>query len=439
MRAVWFHIEAKDHRLFFTDRTNVRSYSQLTSISDAGSSVIQTSRPSVVFSLYCSPHPAMPVHPIHRLPLELLMHVFVLGSFDDVMFPVLVSHVCHSWRAIALHTQTLWRRVVLTQHSDLIMWQERLYRARSCTLDVVLASHPTSSEPHDIDDLELKMHMLAPHLTHMRSIHIRLDGYTPYLWNITLGPLCQTSSGSCDPHSKGRISVPRLESLSLRYSRNDDTKEFTLFDGASPCLSRLAVEGVRLTWLPGLFGNLRYLEYTHHGFTSGSTAVDEILSILHVSFQLRELKLCFASKAIETEILYMGGKLVVEEIVTLPFLETLSLGVDGTDVKVPTELVSVVSRLSLPSLRKLNLCEPCLTRQSPWNYVTLQFAGLTTFFDTIHEQACWCSVTDLSIEGRWVELPLIVGLGRSFPCLRTIGINGITKVLPFDDDMSVPT
>lgn len=382
-----FHTEAKVHRLLLTDRTNVRSYSQMPSMTDPGSSIMQTSRPSMAFFLYRSPHPAMPDHPIHRLPLELLMHVFVLGSFDDVMFPVLVSHVCHSWRAIALHTQTLWRRVVLTQHSDLIMWQQRLYRARSCTLDVVLASHPTSSEPHDIDDLALKMHMLAPHLARMRSIDIRLDGYTPYLWNIALDPLCRTSSGSCDPHSKGRIFVPRLESLSLRYSRNDDSKEFTLFDGVSPCLSRLAVEGVRLTWLPGLFGNLRYLEYTHHGFTSGRTAVDEILFILQVSFQLRELKLCFASKAMETEILYIGGKLAVEEIVTLPFLETLSLGVDGTDVKVPTELVSIVSQLSLPSLRKLSLCDPCLTRHSLWNHVTVQFAGLTAFLEMIHEQA----------------------------------------------------
>lgn len=435
-----FHAEIKDHRKLLTDRTNVRSCPQLApSKFDDGSSMISTSHPSMVFSLYRSPHPTMPHHPIHRLPLELLMHVFALGSFDDVMFPVLVSHICHSWRAVAIHTQTLWRRIVLTQHSDLIMWQERLRRARSCTLDVVLASHRSSREPHDIDVLALQMHLLAPHLARMRSIDIRIDGYTPYLWNIILGPLCRNSyhcaPGTSDPHSSEGLFAPRLESMSLRYPWNDDTKEFSLFDGLSPRLSRLTIQGVRLTWLPGLFGSLRCLDYTHHGFTSGRTAVDEILSILQVSCQLRELKLCLASNVMETEILYIREKPVVEETVTLQFLETLSLGVEGADAEVPTDLISIVSQLSLPALRKLDLSDHGLAICSP-NHNAVQFAELPTFFDTICERAHWGDVMDLSVEGRWVELPLIIGLGRSFSSLRTITVNGIARNLGFDNEMT---
>ncbi|KAL4073260.1 hypothetical protein V8B97DRAFT_1869400 [Scleroderma yunnanense] len=440
-----FLAEIRDHRLLLTGFPNVRSRSQIDSMCNAGSPPALISRPPMVFSLHRNPNHIIPSHPIHRLPLELLIHVFVLGSFDDAMFPVLVSHVCHPWRTIALQTHTLWRRIVLTQHSDLTMWQERLRRARSCTLDVVLASHPSSSMPHDIDVVALQMHMVAPHLARTRSIDVHLDEYTPYLWNITLGPLCSTcyhwgvSPGSRDPNYTSSKLAPRLESLSLRYPRNDDTKEFTLFDGLSPCLSRLTVEGVRLTWLPGLFGSLKCLDYTHHGFTSGRAMVDEILSMLQVSYQLRELRLCFASKMMEAEILCVGGRPAVEEVVTLPFLETLSLRVKGTDVKVPTELVSIISRMSLPMLKKLNLCDSLLAIHSPWNHDTVQFAGLPTFFDIVYQQARQSPMTDISVEGRWVDVPLLVGFGRSFPSLRTIKINGTTRVVWFNDEMLVPT
>ncbi|KAI6044838.1 hypothetical protein EDC04DRAFT_267210 [Pisolithus marmoratus] len=417
------HRPCIDHgRSRLIDRTNVRSYTPLVTTPRCANPSVLDSRPSMTSTLYRSPNPIMPVHPIHRLPPELLVHVFVLGSFDDVMFPVLVSHVCHSWRAVALHAQTLWRRITLTRHSDLTMWQERLRRARSCTLDLVIASsHLGSTLPLDIiDTMAIQMHMLVPCLTRTRSIDISFAGYTPYLWNTALGPLCPRSPSIWDPksppksrdvNSRGIISVPRLESLSLRYPGNDDTKEFTLFGGFTPKLTQLTVDGVRLTWLPGLFGNLQYLDYTHHGFTSGKKARDELLSMLQVSSQLRELRISFATKVtMEREVLHIGGGSPIGDgdVVALPYLESFTLRIEGQCAQVPTELVSVASHLSLPRLKKLYLYDPDHS-----DYIPRHRSHTTVpYFEAFSGQVCWMPLTDTVVEGRWVDVPLVFGLGR---------------------------
>jgi len=64
--------------------------------------------------------------PFIWLPPELLIHIFVLTTFDSLYpiqspldtTPVNISHVCQRWRDIALSTPILWRRIVLTP-SDL--------------------------------------------------------------------------------------------------------------------------------------------------------------------------------------------------------------------------------------------------------------------------------------------------------------------------------
>ncbi|KAI6122458.1 hypothetical protein EDD16DRAFT_1570928 [Pisolithus croceorrhizus] len=419
------HRPCIDHgRSRLTDRTNVRPYVPLVTTPQGVSPSVLDSRPSITSSVYRNSrsNSIMPIHPIRRLPPELLVHVFMLGSFDDVMFPVLVSHVCHSWRAVALHAHTLWRRITLTRHSDLTMWQERLLRARSCALDIAIASSRVGSTvPLDIDTVALQMHMLIPYLARTRSLDISFDGlHTPYLWNTALGPLCPRSSSIWDPesppvsatNSRGVvISAARLESLSLRYPGNDDTKEFTLFGGFAPRLTRLTVQGVRLTWLSGLFGNLRYLDYTHHGFTSGKKAVDELLSMLQVSGQLRELKLSFTTRVtMEREVLHIGGGSPIGDgdVVTLPHLESLTLGIEGQSSEVPPELVSVASRLSLPRLKKLYLYDPDHAGYIP-RYPS---RSIVPYFDVFSGQVCWMPLTDVVVEGRWVDVPLTFGFGR---------------------------
>ncbi|TFY58328.1 hypothetical protein EVJ58_g6477, partial [Rhodofomes roseus] len=113
------------------------------------------------------------------LPAELLAHVFVLGSEDDFMLPLAVSHVCRAWRALALHTPALWRRVVLD--GRLHMWQQRILRAKACTLDIQLAPHP-----QDFGDVVVMpildaytvmqyLSIVTPLIPRWRSLDIRFD------------------------------------------------------------------------------------------------------------------------------------------------------------------------------------------------------------------------------------------------------------------------
>lgn len=388
----------------------------------------------MILSLYHSSNHHLPVHSIHRLPPELLVHVFTLGAVDDVMFPVLVSHVCHSWRAIASHALSLWRRISLTPDSNVHMWKERIRRARLCTLDVILASYPRSKALYDIDIVALQMHLLAPHFSSLRSLDIRFDSYAPYLWNAALGPFCRSTSYLWDHRSPNQgdrpfnvaVEAPKLQSLTLLYPQNDDTKEFSLFGGFAPRLARATLDGLRLAWLPELFGNLAFLDYTHHGFNRGEEAVDEILSMLQVSSRLRELKLCIRYKAETFQTLHLQRLLIGDDDVVLPSLESLSLRVDNEDSDIPPELISILSRLSIPEAKNLYLQDLSAPTLGSSSQHSRPFAALPTFINTIWRNA---SFSSLMAEGRWVEPSLLLGLAAQLPSLKSIQVgNTITPV-----------
>ncbi|KAJ7935434.1 hypothetical protein B0H13DRAFT_475688 [Mycena leptocephala] len=77
--------------------------------------------------------------------------------------PRAVSHVCRKWRAISLHTPSLWRRISLSPEAE--MWRERIYRAKACSLDVQLVPWRTTSSGAnvaqllDIHTVQLCMHL----------------------------------------------------------------------------------------------------------------------------------------------------------------------------------------------------------------------------------------------------------------------------------------
>lgn len=420
--------DGKEFRTLFADRTNSHTHIALASTFEASAFPVLTSRPSMILSLYHSSNPHQPVHPIHRLPPELLVHVFALGSVDNVIFPILVSHVCHSWRAIVLHAHSLWRRVSLNPTSNMHVWKERIRRARLCTLDVILGSYPQSRALYDIDRVALQMHLLAPHFSALRSLDIQFDSYAPYLWNAALGPLCRSTSYLWEHRSpnpgdrsfNGVVEAPKLESLSLRYPQNDDIKEFGLFGGFAPKLTRVTLEGVRLTWLPGLFGNLSFLDYTHHGFSRGENAVDEILSMLQISSRIRELKLCMCHKVTAFQALRLQRPLIGDDDVALPFLETLSLRVDNEDSDIPPELVTVLSRLAVPELKSLYLQDPRSAELGPSSRHFRPFTALPIIIGAVCHSN---SLRTLLAEGRWVEPSLLSGLAAQLPSLMAIQID----------------
>ncbi|KAJ7729676.1 hypothetical protein DFH07DRAFT_179670 [Mycena maculata] len=292
-------------------------------------------------------HLPIRLHFIHRLPNEIVARIFVLGAEDDDMLPVAVSHVCRRFRAISLHTPSLWRRISLGPPER--MWRERIHRAKACSLDVQLLPWRTTSagrvvtQPLDAPLVQLYMHLVTPFIHRWRSLEIVLSGYGPFLANAAL-------SECCFQKKKGRALL--LEELTLVYRSNDDTKEFCLFSAHAPRLRRLTLDGLRLTWLPSLFRNLTFLDYTHHGFSAGDEAVGEVLSMLAVCAALQELRICFPRKLLARP----PGQFRMHMMrVSLPLLIHLHLRVETRDI--PTELARLVPYLSTPSLTVLYLTD----------------------------------------------------------------------------------
>ncbi|KAJ7712458.1 hypothetical protein B0H16DRAFT_1260487, partial [Mycena metata] len=302
-------------------------------------------------------------HFIHRLPAELIACFFVLGAEDDEHFAIRVSQVCRTWRSIALHTPSLWRRISLGPQQQ--MWRERIYRAKACSLDVQLLPWRTNRagaivpQRLDIHTVQLCMHLVAPFVRRWRSLTIYLSDYEPFLANAAL-------SGCCHDLVKRRGRAPLLEELIVVYRANDDTKEFCLFSGCTPKLRRLTVDGLRLTWLPSLFQNLTFLDYTHHGFSAGDDAVAELLYMLSVCKRLQELKILFPRKSMARP---PGPFRPDMRRVVLPWLLQLHLRVETRDI--PPELARLVTHLSTPALTSLYLTDPGRRRHP--------FPNLTSF------------------------------------------------------------
>lgn len=263
------------------------------------------------------------------------------------MFPVIISHVCRTWRQVAFSTPTLWRRVTLSPQMD--MWRERIRRAGVCTLDIQLfpCVTPRSGPPQrqflDIHAVQWQMHVVTPFLRRWRSLEIVFTDYSPFLWNAALSVCCSKSS---------RAQALALEELSLIYHANDDTKEFCLFSGFAPRLRRVTLDGIRLTWLPSLFSNLTHLDYTHHTFTIEHQAVHDVISMLEVSTRLVELKILFPRK--HTPVVPTRPHPISRRVL-LPFLSHLHLRVEGSDV--PFELAHLMALVLTPYLSSLQLID----------------------------------------------------------------------------------
>lgn len=323
-----------------------------------------------------------------NLPVELLAHVFVLGSEVDMLLPVSVSHVCHRWRVIALHTPSLWRRICLGSKEE--MWKERIRRAKACPLDIQFLSWTDgslgSSRPPYLDYhvVQWYMHFAMTTVHRWRSLDIEFTHRAPFLWNAALSQCCAD-----DPC----VYAPLLQELRLISRNNDDTKEYCLFAGFAPQLRHLTLDGIRLTWLPSLYQNLTHLDYTHNGFTNGRQAVCEFLNMLEVSSRIVELKVSFPWKEGVVWPRSRGLRKVL-----LSRLTHLDIRITSSSRDIPVELSLLMFQLSNPSLLSLRLLDNSRS--------LVPFRGLDTFMRafrvpprlrTVRIENGWCDHRVVSV------------------------------------------
>lgn len=197
--------------------------------------------------------------------------------------------------------------------------------------------------------------------------------------------------------------------MTLLYPRNDDTKEFLLFGGIAPRLSRAAIAGVRLDWSPGLFSNLVYLDYCHHGFTSGWESVAELLNLLDVSRKLRELRITFPSSYADPMI---GGgwdwypTTFPLRHVVMPYLQRLTICAKHD---IPLEMSTIFGYLHMPALRVLRLRDSGRARRV--------FGGLKSFSRSLKRPR---TLEFVDMEYGWCEKRFV----GTFEQVRTVIANG---------------
>jgi hypothetical protein len=167
----------------------------------------------------------------------------------------------------------------------------------------------------------------------------------------------------------------------------------------------LTVDGIRLAWMPSLFGNLTFLDYTHHGFTNGHQAVHDVISILTVTTRLIELRILFP-RAHTVRRLPPRPDIVAKRI-ALPHLRQLVLRVDGSDI--PFELAHLVSLISSPFLSSLRLIDLRRAHHS--------FPSLKSFFYVCALPPNLCFVY---IGHAWYDPRMIHAMTHSLPQLSKI-------------------
>ncbi|EPQ52673.1 hypothetical protein GLOTRDRAFT_79798 [Gloeophyllum trabeum ATCC 11539] len=297
--------------------------------------------------------PQAPPPPMAKLPVELLRRVFVAGFNDDIdeyhirkfgraRFEVLVSHVCHQWREVAISTAELWTCIRLAKVKDLAQAREYLRRAKKRLLDIVVDS--AAAEEHvpgvtlsrgefcDVFDI------ISPHVARWRTFILKVRDQTCKAWARTL-------TSSCGP-------APALETLELYHIqkwRSEQTLAssisllpVTIFDEFLPRLRNVSFIGVNLVWdrTPYL-RRLKKLQFATHAEDVRPT-YQVWTRILRASPELEKLRLNYSGPQ-------SSGTWDAEPI-PLPWLRELSL-----ECMESGYLCRLLDHLSLPRLRHLHL------------------------------------------------------------------------------------
>ncbi|KDQ62670.1 hypothetical protein JAAARDRAFT_54575 [Jaapia argillacea MUCL 33604] len=297
------------------------------------------------------------IPPIATLPVELLTRIFILGSADDINeshlrkpdecapnFEVLVSHVCRSWRNIALHTASLWTLIQFRDISHLDRAKAYVERSRNRLLDILV---DTVDETHHIrgvtlfrDEFDPVFEIITPHVKRWRTLILKVRDLK-----------CK---GGARKHLSTCGTAPYLETLQLYHTEDWGSSQnlqlatapppVVIFDASLPSLVNVSLIGVNLTWdtAPYLC-ELKSLELALHIHGVRPT-------YSHWDHWLR------ASPNLEKLSLHYSGPQFMEDdpwptdIITLPCLQELTVA--SLD---PDYLIPLFQRLNMPQLRTLHL------------------------------------------------------------------------------------
>ena len=147
---------------------------------------------------------------IHRLPTEIIAHIFVLGcprpdharrgiDAAPLHHQVLVGSICQRWRSIACSSPALWTSVVVRYPH----W-ERDFEFYTKMINSVFQRSGKF-------ELDLSVGIFR-HRTHFPSVHPCYELIVPHLQKV------HTLDVHCDPHFQSLLPIPNLpELVNLRH------------------------------------------------------------------------------------------------------------------------------------------------------------------------------------------------------------------------------
>lgn len=309
------------------------------------------------------------------LASETLAHIFSMGtliepkntlSFRDASsFAVLVSHVSHYWRELALSTPRLWRTIFASgpfpplvqsyptgssftpDNSSItcpIIWRRQLdrihtYLRRSWPVPLIIYldlrdpswSFDTSelSHPFHPSYMSQLLDLLLPHLSRWENIEVLSDTWKPlYIFM----QRCQLDSirGMPNEHTMEASMLRRLSlrrcnayfSLEGKQFLPLDREPISLFHNVAPLLHDVSLSGVHVSWTSGLFRNLSALELSYHA-KEVLPSRPEFVDILKASPNLERLAIVgWGVRSVEEN----SPPSRLEQSIVLPRLRLLIIG-----------------------------------------------------------------------------------------------------------------
>lgn len=169
--------------------------------------------------------------PVHRLPPEVLAHIFVLAHVLDPgsikLAHIYASHVCKSWRDIALDCANLWGTVDGSVHSD--FGSIMLDRSKQAPLKI----------------------RIDPHNRKFSEIYRKAFAQSHRLRSVTLYTNWHLADNQPDNALDALVGkVPLLEELSVSLSLNTEPFVFPtgFLCGGAPCLRSLTLHFCEVPW-----------------------------------------------------------------------------------------------------------------------------------------------------------------------------------------------
>ena len=182
--------------------------------------------------------------PIYSLPNEIITAIFNAGIPTSKKFPILVSHITHHLREVALSSPSLWKRIHISSPRSFDRVDAYVHRSKCCLLEIAVYAAKGRFK------FNLPQSLLS-HITRWRYFQI----ISPHRSHTGFREVLEQLSG---------VSAPHLEKIFIKCQPVGDIPH--LFAGGAPMLSKVTLRGIPIS--PNLLPLMAItsLEIMQHSF-----------------------------------------------------------------------------------------------------------------------------------------------------------------------------